>query len=35
LRISYRYGGVKKVTEHIVDAENETYYDKFAKTTSD
>lgn len=35
MRISYRYGGVKKVTEHIVDAENETYYDKFAKTTSD
>ena len=35
MRISYRYGGIKKVTEHLVEAKNEVYYDKYAKTSSD
>ena len=35
MKISYRYGGIKKVTEHLVEAENEVYYNKYSKTSAD
>ena len=35
MKIPYRYGGIKKATDHIVDKETQKYYEKYAKTTSD
>lgn len=35
MRIAYTYGGSKKVTEHIVDSEEQVYYDKYAKTSAE
>ena len=35
MRIAYTYGGIKKVTEHIVDSEEQVYYDKFSKTSAE
>ena len=35
MKIAYRYGGIKKATDHIVDADSQKYYDKYAKTSSD
>jgi len=34
LRIAYSYGGIKTVTEHIVDKDAQVYYDKYAKTSA-